>query len=195
MATTPEFTNKHTKVIALGLAVDEVEHKLYYGSMCGPAVSCKSLWAGICADKAQNTYVTGWYYANFNGQPPIKTVNQSLPGSSFVHLICLSQCNNLILAIEPSAAAVTASAERIALLEQHQPTVWAKFTAILNQQTTVPVLPAWSATLWDRAMASTGAINTLNSYGDCVGAWTINLEFDWLALLSELLASRQLTLN
>lgn len=193
--TTPEFTNKHTKVMALGLAVDATQHKLYYGSMCGPAISCKSIWASLCADKAKNTYVVGWHYENFNGQPPIKTVNQTLPGSSYTHLVCLSHSNNLILAIEPGAAGVTKSTDRAALLAPHMPTVLAKFTAILNQQTNVPVLPAWSATLWDQATTKTDAITQLLSYGDCVGGWLIDLKFDWLALLSELLANHQLMLT
>lgn len=193
--TEPKFANKHTKVIALGLAVDSTENKLYYGSMAGPAISCKSLWASLVADKAKNTYVVGWHYDNFNGQPPIKTVNQALPGSSFTHLICVSRVDNLILAIEPAAGGLTVAAERKALLTNHIPTILTHFTSLLNTQTNVPVLPTWAEILWTTAQTRPGAITTLDSYGDCLGAWLIDLKFDWLGLVSELLASRQLTLN
>ena len=191
----PQFSNRHASVYALGLAVDTEKDKLYYGSMCGPAVSCKSVWASICADNSKKAYVTGWHYTDFNGQAPIKTINQTLPGSTFTHLICLSRCDNLILHIEPIAAGVENSQERARLLEPHLPTVLTQFTAMLNQKTNVPVLPAWAATIWRHANLNTAAINMLDTYGDCLGAWLIDFTFDWQAFVSQLLASHLLTLT
>jgi len=191
----PEFSNRHARVYALGLAVYPDTDKLYYGSMCGPAVSCKSIWASICADKAKKAYVTNWHVIDFNGQAPIKTINQTLPGSTFTHLICLSRVDNLILIIEPTAAGVTDDSQRWRLTEQRMATVLAKFTALLNQKTNVPVLPAWAPTIWRHANLNTTAITTLDTYGDCLGAWLIDLTFNWQTLVSELLTSRLLTLT
>ncbi len=201
MSTEPRFTNKHASVFALGLAVDADKHKLYYASMCGPAITCKSIWAGICANTAKNTYVKGWHYQHFNGQAPIRSVNQTLPGSTFIHLISLSQVNNLIVAIEPGATTAPsghdyhADPERVRLLEPHMNSIHTRFASILNTQTNIPVLPAWAPIIWQHTHENSDAITTLHAYGDCVGAWVVNLQFDWLTLVGVLLASRQLTLT
>jgi hypothetical protein len=81
--------------------------------------------------------------------------------------------------------------ERERLLQAHMPDVLNRFIHYLSNHTSVPVVPQWGEALWQSGLA-TGGIEPLESYGDCIGAWLLDLKYDWLHLVQHLLALREI---
>ena len=69
---------------------------------------------------------------------------------------------------------------------KQMPDIIERFVAFLNAQTDVPVISPWGETLWTAGLQH-GGIQPLESFGDCLGAWLVNEEFDWLGLVQSLL--------
>jgi hypothetical protein len=190
-ATSPRFANRHTSAHALGLACDTTH--VYYASMVDAPNACKSLWASLVnSSTASHLYCTPWATRNLFGQENLKSIYQPLSGSSYTHLIVLAHHPELLLAVAPTATAATDEAQRHALLTQHLPSLYRRFTSLLNAHTATPVLDEWAEELWSAGL-SENAITTLEAYGDCLGAWWIDLNFDWTKLTSTLLRQTVLT--
>ena len=66
------------------------------------------------------------------------------------------------------------------------PDIIERFVAYLNAETDVPVISPWGETLWTAGLQD-GGIQPLESFGDCLGAWLVDEEFDWLGLVQSLL--------
>ena len=72
------------------------------------------------------------------------------------------------------------------MLDSYLPKLHTRFAEYLNTQTNVPILHSWAAPLWEVGLAD-GGISTLDTFGDCLGAWLINSDYDWLVCVQRLL--------
>ena len=193
---TPDFNNLHTRTQALGLAMTE-EGLVFYCSTAGPGVAVKSIWSSLVANNSR-IYAQEWTDAELVGMNPVRVLYQPLPQSHYQHMVALHAGGRLLLAVEPEAALwwdahdISHSEQRDALLAPHLPRMAQQFTDYLNAETDIPVLPEWSQTLWDAVLAEAG-IMPLVTYGDCIGAWLIDDDFDWLALVQDVLAGGAVT--
>ena len=196
IAAYPHFRNQHTLTQDLGLALNGSQ--VYYASTAGPGTACKGIWGSLVGNRAQLD-CPPWSYS-VSGVKGLKTAYQSLPNSNFQHMVSLFQQPTLLVAANPVAAQLyddldlDIQAQRQALLEAEMPTIQRRFVAYLNAHTDVPVLPSWAVALWQEALQSGGMI-ALESYGDCLGAWLIQENFDWLKLVQVLLARGQIAIK
>lgn len=194
MTTTPRFANSQTSAHALGLACDTTH--VYYASMAAAPNSCKSLWASLVSPTSQ-LYCTPWAPRNLSGAAGLKSVYQPLPGSAYTQLVLLIHQPGLLLVTDPTAAGISDASQRQALLATHMPALpgahWARFLGLLNAHSDTPLLAAWATELWEAALAES-AVLALDTFGDCLAAWTVDLTFDWTALVSRLLRQAVLTL-
>ena len=190
MPAEPRFANSQTSAYALGLACDTTH--VFYASMAHAPNACKSLWASLVGNHS-HLYCTPWAARNLTGKEPLKSIYQPLPGSNYTHLVVRSRRPELLLAVDPKAAAVADQAERQALLDAQMSDVHTRFVALLHAHTDTPLLHTWAADLWDAALAEY-AVMPLDAYGDCLAAWTIELTYDWTALVARLLRQAVLTL-
>ncbi|RIK36105.1 MAG: hypothetical protein DCC55_28340 [Chloroflexi bacterium] len=188
--TTPRFANSQTSAHALGLACDTTH--LYYASMADAPNACKSMWASIVGNNSK-IYCSPWAPRTLVGKEGIKSIYQPLPGSSYTHLIAMTRTPELLIVTDPTAAGISDPAQRQALLDAHMPDLLMRFTSLLNAHTDTPVLLDWAADLWDAALAEY-AVMPLETFGDCLAAWTVELTYDWTALVAHLLRQTILTL-
>lgn len=191
---TPRFANPHTSAHALGLACDETH--VYYASMAAAPNACKALWASL-VDNQGRCYCSPWATRNLTGKENLKSLYQSLPNTHYTHLVVLARHPELLLITEASAANLVDDAQRQARLADHWSDLpgghWARFVSLLNAHTNTPALSDWASDLWEVGLAH-GAITPLQAFGDCLGAWWIDLDFDWTALAADLLTRAVLTL-
>lgn len=190
MSSTPRFANSQTSAHALGLACDTTH--VFYASMAAAPNSCKSLWASLVGANS-HLYCTPWAPRNLSGRASLKSIYQPLPGSTYTHLVLLTHQPGLLLVTDPTAAGVTEAAERQALLDAHMPALLTRFVSLLNAHTDTPLLTTWAAELWEAALAEY-AVMPLDTFGDCLAAWTVELTYDWTALAARLLRQVVLTL-
>lgn len=190
----PYFNNLHTRTQALGLAA--LDTKIYYLSTAGPGTSCKSIWSSLISNHG-HIDCDAWGY-DLDGMADLQTEYQSLPNSNFQHMVSLHKGTNFLIAVNPQAAQFSNDLDieqveaRKRLLEQAMPDLLARFVAYINTQTTVPLISAWAPTLWEVSLAA-GGITTLTSFGDCLGAWVVNSEFDWLSCVQTLLQQERIS--
>ena len=88
---------------------------------------------------------------------------------------------------------MTDAIQRQALLETHRPALLTHFLGLLNAHSDTPLLTTWAAELWEAALAES-AVLALETFGDCLAAWTVDLTFDWTDLVARLLRQAVLTL-
>ena len=190
MSTTPRFANSQTSAHALGLACDTTH--VYYASMAAAPNSCKSLWASL-VNPTSHLYCTPWAPRNLSGAAGLQSLYQPLPGSAYTQLVLLAHQPGLLLVTDSTAAALSDATQRQALLETHRPALLTRFLSLLNAHSDTPLLRTWAAELWEAALAES-AIMALDTFGDCLAAWTVDLTFDWTALVARLLRQSVLTL-
>lgn len=187
----PYINNMQTTVQALGLAV--YEDKVYYISAAGPGTSCKSVWSSLVAPK-HSIDCRPWGY-DLSGAGNLKTIYQSLPNSNYQHMVSLYRLPRLLIATDPKGAIyyddleIDHLQERERLSQTHLPEIINRFVHYLSNYTNVPVMPEWGDALWQSGLAA-GGIEPLESYGDCIGAWLIDPEYDWLQTVQRLLAAK-----
>lgn len=189
----PFFNNLHTRTQALGLATFDAS--IYYLSTAGPGTSCKSIWSSLVSNRGQID-CPPWGYA-LAGAANLQTVYQGLPNSNFQHMVSLHKGANFLLAADPKAAQFYDELDiehveaRKRMLEQHLPAILNRFAGYLNTQTDVPIVREWAPELWQMGLAE-GGITTLDSFGDCLGAWLVQEAFDWLAVVQTLLSQERI---
>jgi len=189
----PYINNMQTTVQALGLAVHE--DKVFYVSTAGPGTSCKSVWSSLVAPK-HKIDCRPWGY-DLSGAGNLQTIYQSLPNSNYQHMVSMYRLPRFLIAVHPQGAVfyddleIDHVQERERLLQAHLPEVINRFTHYLSNHTNVPVISGWGAQLWQSGIAD-GGIAQLESYGDCIGAWLIDAEYDWLSTVQQLLALREI---
>lgn len=187
----PYINNMQTTVQALGMAVHE--DRVYYISAAGPGTSCKSVWSSLVAPK-HTIDCRPWGY-DLSGAGNLKTIYQSLPNSNYQHMISLSRLPRCLIATAPQGAIyyddleIDHLQERERLLQAYIPEIINRFVHYLSNHTNVPVMPKWGEALWQSGSAA-GGIEPLESYGDCIGAWLIDPEYDWLQLVQHLLTQK-----
>ncbi|MCB0128814.1 MAG: hypothetical protein KDE58_41395, partial [Caldilineaceae bacterium] len=175
----PYINNLQTTVQALGLAVHE--DKVYYVSVAGPGTSCKSVWSSLVAPK-HKIDCRPWGY-DLSGAGNLQTIYQSLPNSNYQHMVSMFRQPRFLIAADPQGARfyddleIDHLQERERLLQLHRPEVLRRFHHYLTDQTNVPVIADWAEALWQSGLAD-GGIEPLESYGDCIGAWLLNPEYD-----------------
>lgn len=191
----PYFNNLHTRTQALGLAV--LENKIYYLSTAGPGTACKSIWSSLIARNHSRIDCDRWGI-DLDGMSDLHTEYQSLPSSHFQHMVVLHQSLHFLIVTEPQAARFADDLDieqletRKRLLQEAMPDLLTCFTAYINTMTNVPMLRAWAPALWDAGLTADG-ITMLTCFGDCLGAWLIKAEFDWLTLVQTLLKERRIS--
>ena len=189
----PHFNNLHTRTMALGLAV--AGSTVFYLSTAGPGTSCKSIWGSLVS--SNGNIDAGEWGSDLDGAPKLHTEYKALGGSNFQHMVSFVRGHQFLVVADPSAAQFYAEAEidhsegRKKLLAEHMPSVYATFIARLNAQTNVPLLPGWAVPLWAAGLAE-GAIIPLETYGDCLGAWLLKDDFEWLPIVQRMLTWGQL---
>lgn len=187
----PYINNMQTTVQALGLAVHE--DKVYYISAAGPGTSCKSVWSSLVAPK-HTIDCRPWGY-DLSGAGNLKTIYQSLPNSNYQHMVSLYRLPRFLIAAHPQGAVFYDDLEidhlqkREHLLKTQLPEIINRFVHYLTNHTNVPVVSQWGEALWQSGLAD-GGIQQMESYGDCIGAWLINSEYNWLQAVQNLLANK-----
>jgi hypothetical protein len=189
----PHFNNLHTSTLALGLAV--AGSTVFYLSTAGPGTACKSIWGSLVS--ASGKLDAGEWGSDLAGAPKLHTEYKALGGSNFQHMVSFVRSNQFLVVADPSAAQFYSEVEldhvegRKKLLAEHIHSVYATFIARLNAQTDVPLLPGWALALWAAGLAE-GAIISLETYGDCLGAWLLKDDFVWLPVVQRMLTWGQL---
>jgi hypothetical protein len=193
-----EFRNQQTSVTALGLAING---NAYYASLVGPRNAAKSVWASLTG-KNTRTYVSGWHWRNFRFAETTRQFWQPLPNTAWHHAVFVARAPNLLLAVDPGGAALDPwkdARARQELVARQRPETLHRFMAYLNEASDAPLLPDWAEALWNFSLASwreIGApgpgLTALDCYGDCLGAWLIDLEFPWVEAVQTLLRSRSI---
>ena len=190
----PYINNMQTTVQALGLAVQS--NIVYYLSAAGPGTSCKSVWSSLVAPR-HTIDCRPWGY-DLSGSGNLQTVYQGLPNSNYQHLVSMYRESHFLIAADPKGALYYDDLEidhvqqRERLLNQHLPTVITRFVSYLTAFTNVPVVAEWGEQLWEIGLNS-GGIQALEAYGDCLGAWLINKEYNWLAAVQAALQCGQIS--
>ena len=190
----PYINNLQTTVQALGLAVHG--SVVYYLSAAGPGTSCKSIWSSLVAPR-HTIDCRPWGY-DLSGSGNLQTVYQGLPNSNYQHLVSMYRESHFLIAADPKGALyyddleIDHVQERERLLNQHLPTVITRFVSYLTAYTSVPVVTEWGEQLWQIGLSG-GGIQVLDAYGDCLGAWLLNKEYDWLAAVQAALTSGQIS--
>ncbi|MEM7125007.1 MAG: hypothetical protein AAF702_01690 [Chloroflexota bacterium] len=185
----PSFNNMQVVVQALGLAVDIDTGDLYYASLAGSGTATKSVWATICSKNGKLS-CRHWYDDDMKGVNPIKSTAVTLPDSHFKHLLAVNGEPELLIAVEPIAARyydcldVDHESERAELLTEKMKSVYIDFAKYINTNTQVPILESWACEMWSRAGEG---IKELQTFGDCLGAWVIDPDYDWTSLVQNLL--------
>ncbi len=189
----PYINNMQTTVQALGLAVHQ--DKVYYVSAAGPGTSCKSVWSSLVAPK-HKIDCRPWGY-DLSGAGTLQTIYQSLPNSNYQHMVSMYRQPQFLIAADPKGALfyddleIDHVQERERLLQTHLPGVIRHFVNYLSNHTNVPVVPQWGTALWQSGLAD-GGIEQLESYGDCIGAWLLDPEYDWLNTVQHLLTLQEI---
>ena len=190
----PAVSNLQTRTQALGMALHG--YTIHYLSTAGPGTACKSIWSSLVSPRG-TLDCQPWSY-NLTGASGLQTAYQSLPNSNFQHMVTLVKQTNFLVCVDPHAAQLHDELEidhvegRRTLLEARMPEIIERFVAYLNAQTDVPVISPWGETLWTAGLQH-GGIQMLETYGDCLGAWLVNEEFDWLGLVQSLLQQGEIT--
>lgn len=194
----PAFNNMQVITQALGLAVDIETNDLLYASMAGPSTAVKSTWATICS-KNSTLSCQQWHDEEMRGANPIKQVSVSLPNSHFKHVIAINHRPELLLVADPRAARyydcldVDHELKRTTLLQEQMASIYAAFANYINLYTEVPILTEWAEPMWRRVTGE--GIRSLQAYGDCLGAWLVEADFDWTYLVQELLYTEAISLS
>ena len=186
--TYPHINNLQTRTQALGMAL--YGYSIHYLSTAGAGTACKSIWSSLVSPRG-TLDCQPWGY-NLSGASGLQTAYQTLPNSNFQHMVTLVKQANFLVCVDPQAAQLHDELEiehveqRCTLLEQRMPEILDSFIAYLNAETDVPVIPAWGDPLW-RAGLKEGGIQPLECFGDCLSAWLVSDDFDWLGLVQSLL--------
>lgn len=198
-----QFHNSEIGTTALGAAIDDDHAIVYYLSTAAPPQALKSVWASVVKN-SKATLHTPWTEGAFRGAPKMQTVYNPLPGSSYQHMVSISKEPRLITVCDPrglntleygSMYDPAFTQARHQLLQEHMPTIHRRFAAILNQHTDVPVLPSWAPTLWQAALDEGLGLTHLNAHGDCLAAWLVDTDFNWLERVQQQLAAGRLTIK
>ena len=189
----PHVNNLQTRTQGLGMALHG--YTIHYLSTAGPGTACKSIWSSLVSPRG-TLDCQPWGY-NLTGAAGLQTAYQTLPNSNFQHMVALVKQTNFLVCVEPQAAQFHDELEidhvegRRTLLEAQIPAIIDRFIAYLNAETDVPVIATWGDALWTAGIQH-GGIQRLESFGDCLGAWLVNEEFDWLGLVQSLLRRRDI---
>lgn len=185
----PHFENTHTRTMALGLALQG--SVIYYLSTAGPGTSCKSVWSTLVSNNGHLD--AGEWGSDLAGTSGLRTEYRALPGSNYQHMVTMPRASeNFLLLTNPLAAAFWDDREidhveaRRKYLTGGMTALYTNFIARLNAQITVPLLTSWASNLWQEGLKSE-ALTTLDTYGDCLGAWILKKDFDWLPVVQFLL--------
>lgn len=190
----PYANNSQTNIQALGLAIQG--STVYYFSAAGPGTACKSIWSSLVSPR-HTIDCRPWGY-DLAGAGRLQTAYQALPNSNYQHIVSLYKGANFLIVADPVAAQfydefeLDHVTERKRMLDAYLPTLYTRFAEYLNTQTNVPILRSWAAPLWEAGLAD-GGISVLDTFGDCLGAWLINNEYDWLAVVQEALQSGKIS--
>ena len=192
------FNNMQTQTAALGVAVDLEKEYIYYLSTAGPSISVKSIWATLCDNNKKNrVYIESWFDVSksFDSPVGIGVAYADILGSSYKHMACRYKNPNLLLITDKKGLQyphlLKDKEQRKAIRLEYLPQVLYWFTEYINAYTIVPALPQWSRAIW-RAGYEAKAIKSLECYGDCVGAWIIDISFDWLELVQDLIKTNEI---
>jgi len=184
----PHFNNLHTRTMALGLATHS--STVYYLSTAGPGTSCKSIWSSLVSPNGRLD--ADEWGSDLAGVAGLQTEYKALPGSNFQHMVSFARSARFLVVVDPHAARFYSEAEIDHIEERKQrlaeqiDSVYDTFVTRLNAQTDVPLLPGWAVPLWAAGLTE-GAILPLETRGDCLGAWLLDEEFEWLPLVQGLL--------
>jgi hypothetical protein len=184
----PYANNSQTNLQALGLAVQD--NTVYYFSAAGPGTACKSIWSSLVSPR-HSIDCRPWGY-DLAGASRLQTAYQALPNSNYQHIVSLYKGANFLVVANPAAAQFHNEFEiahveaRKRMLDSYLPKLHTRFAEYLNTQTNVPILHSWAAPLWEVGLAD-GGISTLDTFGDCLAAWLINSDYDWLVCVQRLL--------
>lgn len=198
------FSNEQTRVLAMGLAVDP-DGRAYYVSAAGPKSALTSLRGGLLSASSRSRPVTSagrWTFKRFAfyTEEGITEAWEPLPQTHNCHYVLASdspallvvtpteeQWHELAATGDPLGALEDPARRREMLLEQREETL-ARFTQQLNAVIDDPVLPEWSDALWSAARTADTAVVTLTTAGDCLAAVYVDRNYEWSALIDELIA-------
>ena len=189
----PKFNNLQAECNAHGIAYATDEPLIAYLSASGPAVAVKSLWASMAEYQKHEIYCSEWTNGiAFGGLPELLHRYTPLPGTNQTHLLAAPRNLTYLLAIHPQGALYVDPfdpehvAQRDALLATLIPHLQLNMVRWLNPNTPLPVIDEWAVPLWHAALAE-GGLLPLEAYGDCLAAWQLVADFDWVELGQDLL--------
>lgn len=187
------FYNAQAEVHALGLAWDPEADAAYYLSAAGAKNSLRSIWASLLlrkpSDAAEIKMHNGWIYNAFKGPPDgVHQEWAALKGTTLWQAVFHPKSPFLLFVEDhrgvhcPDSSDVEDMAERHALLDALMPQVHTRLAYLLNKASDFPIAHQWGKTLWEMAIEE-GAIQSLDCYGDCLGAWRIDPKARWKNLI------------
>lgn len=187
--------NGHTRCLLTGAAICKGADEIYYASYAGPAPTCKAIWATIvgCQKKIE---ISPYDWNKYKEQKGMKSIHTPFLGTSYLNQIVYMPDPGVILVIDSAGARLIDRSnrevgnQRNALLLSHSAYLFAKFTEIINTKTQAVIKPQWAEALWANAERQKEAIIRYHAVGDCLGAFRINILFNWPELVKELLASQ-----
>ena len=192
----PTFSNREAQVEALGLGM--IDGEAVYVSAAGPKTALKSLWASLIASKAAKSYCRPWHWHPFKFRGKPRQFWAPLPSTAWTHVVFVSPDPDLLLAVDPRGALLTAlyrggSGDYQGLLADQMAGVQRRFVARLRQVATAPILDEWGPTLWKAARAGrsvTGktefGLLTVSAWGDCLDGAIVNAAFPWAEVVGAL---------
>lgn len=213
----PSFNNMHTRVQALGLAVEPASRDIYYISAAGPQQAVKSIYSSVCrrvsatAKKSGGNngqiFVTHWNHHTLYGAEGgrFRSVYSDIPNSNYKHLLARATIPNLILCTDVANLRIDqeeregrlfdddAYEARNDLLKPHKWRIVSQFVEYLNAETAVPVLEKWGPTIWKHSIEAE-LITKLQTRGDCIGGWLIEKEANWTKIVQDLIQENAISI-
>lgn len=198
------LSNADARLPCTGLALDPDNHICYYAGVVGSRTLCKGLWASMHKSRKNNAVLTCTRWsptAQFRGDIAggMETLLHPLPDTQVVHTLFVAKSPGVMLLVDPTASLCTDPDDderrplARAAIARDRTALMQRFVGFLNAKTDVPVLPHFGETLWIAAQDNPNAIQELSAYGDCLGAWLVKEEFNWLALVKRLMLDGYLT--
>ena len=205
----PRFfkNNEGASTLSMGFVGDLDSRIAYYVSHVGPQNAIGSIWVTLLKSKyvgqANFQLDSSWTTRMFIGEPRMKKFVSPLPQTAWYHSVFVGAADNIIMLnhedgvhlMDLKNPLIRSMREKLRVSMSHEAAK--QLAAMLNAHTNMPIPEEWAVPMWeyfvqkhnimsDEATSKQlfgSPIRQLFSAGDAVGAWTVNLSADWLALL------------
>ena len=141
---------------------DDIVH---YASLIGNAQALKSIYAMLIKG-TKEVRAPGYNRSDLRGKRPYCSWSKKLPNTTYTHMVILRDSERLLLATDARGAALIAVEHRDRrrdLRDDAQSELAGRLLAYLRDHTDLPVLPAWTETLWRQTESDWNLAEPLSS--------------------------------